>query len=430
MRTSAIISMLCIFLSVNAHGQSPTQFVGTLAADLTPGPQNHPLSLAKLPDANRAKLGAVIAAEESVWVTDLLVGSRPSQPLYIVTAPGEVRAAIIDSNADGSLSFEDRTPFVKVDQPPGAVESTVRLATKGAAFSSYPVRVWLNPFVVQRLSGVANQPANDQAAAPSTVPVMISGEAFAVGNVKIDGKNVKLQLLVNFGDTAVNPATTYQYLDCNMDGKFDADPTSWEVGYDIGVSTVFHVGTGDRYVSFKSVDVGTRAVTLVPRTASEYQRIELRVGSTPPDFGFTTVDGSQRHLSDFREKYLIIDFWGTWCGPCIREVPFLKRAYETYKDKGLEILGMDKEDPDVTAEDLSKGLEKVKAFLAQNGITWTQARTESIKPLYQTRFQIRAWPTTILLDPKGTIISVSRQSEPNLRGEKLLETLATIFKDK
>ena len=92
---------------------------------------------------------------------------------------------------------------------------------------------------------------------------------------------------------------------------------------------------------------------------------------------------------------------------------------------------MDKEDPDVTPEDFTKGLEKVKEFVTQNGITWTQAQTESIKPIYETRFQIRAWPTTILLDPKGVIISVNRteQGEPPLRGEKLLETLAVIFKD-
>ena len=46
-----------------------------------------------------------------------------------------------------------------------------------------------------------------------------------------------------------------------------------------------------------------------------------------------------------------IDFWGTWCGPCVGEIPFIKKAYEKYKDKGFEVLGMDNELPDVTPDD-------------------------------------------------------------------------------
>lgn len=409
-----------------AQTRAITQFVDTLAPDLVPGSPNRPLSLTRAPEDIRTKLGAAIASGENLWVTSLSVGSRPPQPLYVVSAPGEVRAAIIDSNADGVFAAEERAKFMKLDN--GAAEATVRLVNGGPTFSTYPVRVWLNRFVVEALSGAGVQQATP---APPTVPTMVSNDAFAVGEVKIDGKPVKLQLLVNI-DSTVNPAATVQYLDCNMDGKFDDDPTSWEMGYDPLSATVFHIESTQRYLSIKSVDARTREVTLVARAASEYQRIELRVGSVLPDFGFRGLDGAQRRLSDFWGKYLILDFWGTWCGPCIREVPFLKRAYETYKSRGLEILGMDKEEPDVTAEDFAKGLEKAKAFVAQNGITWAQAQTESIKALYQTRFQIRAWPTTILLDPKGAIISVNRtqRGEPPLRGEKLLETLAAIFNEK
>ncbi len=90
---------------------------------------------------------------------------------------------------------------------------------------------------------------------------------------------------------------------------------------------------------------------------------------------------------------------------------------------------MDFEQPDVTPEDFAKGLEGVKKFVAEKGVTWTQARTESIKPLYEKRFQVVAWPTLILVDPTGAIVSVDRthKGEPGLRGEALDKTLAAIF---
>jgi hypothetical protein len=113
----------------------------------------------------------------------------------------------------------------------------------------------------------------------------------------------------------------------------------------------------------------------------------------------------------------------------VGEIPFLKKAYETYKDKGLETLGMDFEQPDVTPEDFAKGLEGVRKFVAEKGVTWTQAQTESIKPLYEKRFQIVAWPTIMLVDPKGAIVSVGRKGkgEPGLLGDDLDKTLAAIF---
>jgi thiol-disulfide isomerase/thioredoxin len=188
---------------------------------------------------------------------------------------------------------------------------------------------------------------------------------------------------------------------------------------------VFHVGSGDRYVSIERIDVARKAVTLAVHPKSDYDRIELQVGREVPDFEFIALDGSKRHLSDFRGKYLLMDFWGTWCGPCVGDLPLIKKAYDTYKDKGFEVLGMDTELPDVTAEDFEKGLAKVKAFVAERGIPWLQARTESIKPLYERRFMIVAYPTYVLLGPDGTIIRLS-----GLHGEELGKTLAALFNGK
>ncbi len=183
---------------------------------------------------------------------------------------------------------------------------------------------------------------------------MTSYQAFAVGSVTIDGMPTRVQLIANARDFTVNPAKSYQYVDCDGNGELDMDMTSWEMGYGSGEPVVFHLQRGDRYVSIAHVDPAAKTIALASRTAADYERIELRLGSTMPDFAFTAMDGSKRHLSDFRGKHLLIDFWGTWCGPCVGEIPFLKKAYDTYKDKGFEILGMDNELPDVTADDLPR----------------------------------------------------------------------------
>jgi thiol-disulfide isomerase/thioredoxin len=270
----------------------------------------------------------------------------------------------------------------------------------------------------------ASGSGKEQNAAPR-VYLRRSSQAFISGTILIDGKSTILHVSVGSKSLSFNLAKGYQYIDCNGDGKIDDMSTSFEMGFAKGGPVVFHVGSGDRYVSIERIDVARKAVTLAVHPKSDYDRIELQVGREVPDFEFIALDGSKRHLSDFRGKYLLMDFWGTWCGPCVGDLPLIKKAYDTYKDKGFEVLGMDTELPDVTAEDFEKGLAKVKAFVAERGIPWLQARTESIKPLYERRFMIVAYPTYVLLGPDGTIIRLS-----GLHGEELGKTLAALFNGK
>ena len=141
------------------------------------------------------------------------------------------------------------------------------------------------------------------------------------------------------------------------------------------------------------------------------------MGAELPDFTFVDFAGKTRRLSDFRGKYVLLDFWGTWCGPCVGEIPHLKEAYDKYRDRGFEILGMDRE------MDEKKTVEIVRQFLSEKGATWTEATTESIKDLVEKRFRIMAYPTTILLDPKGRIIDLGG----GLRGKGLLTALDKIL---
>ena len=429
MRYAAALVMLCLFAPSAGVAQAPTEFVGTLEPLAVAGSTSSSVAIAPASEDARKALNGVVVSAEKVWAGELTFGAG-KQPIYIIQAPGGRVAAATDCDRDGRIEVAERIPLGP-DDPTGApaaadsgfVGATLRLATPGAGFPDYPVRI--------RLRSSAIEPAPPSPGAkPSTVYLQASYQAFASGTVTVDGGPVRVKLIVNAKDFSVNPARSYQYVDCNADGEFDQDFTSWEMGYGRGTPPVFHIGTGDRYVSIKGVDVPRRTVTLAVRTAADYERIELRVGAVVPDFEFKALDGSAHRLAEFRGKYLLIDFWGTWCGPCVAEIPYLKKAYETYRARGFEILGMDNELPDVTPEDFAKGLEGVKKFVAEKGVTWTQAQTESIKHLYEVRFQIVAWPTAVLLDPDGRIVSIGRtdQGQPGLRGDQLDRTLAAILK--
>ena len=65
----------------------------------------------------------------------------------------------------------------------------------------------------------------------------------------------------------------------------------------------------------------------------------LKIGDRAPDFVSTQLNGSPIRLSDYRGKVVLLDFWATWCAPCIAELPNVTRVYEKYQDRGLEVLG-------------------------------------------------------------------------------------------
>jgi thiol-disulfide isomerase/thioredoxin len=418
MRHAGLLASLCLCATLAGRAQTPMTFVGTLEPELTPGPISTGLEMLLASSKARAKLGSHLSDDEQLWVGELGT-NRGRQLLYLIVSGGEGRAVMADLDGDGALGSDERVPLTKADEPGLALAATLRFAVRNAAFPAFPIRVGLSQLDTPLPRG-------------TRLYLAASGEAFVVGRVTIDGVPVKVQLPAGGAALTVNPARGYQYVDCNGDGHIDTDMTSWEMGFGRGKPIVFHIEPAGPYVSIWRVDLAAKTIALMARTGAEYPRIELRLGSTLPDFGFTAMDGSGRRLSEFRGKYLLMDFWGTWCGPCVGEIPFLRKAYDTYRDKGFEILGMDREIPDETPEDFARGLKKVKTFIADNGVIWPQAQTESIKFLYMHRFQIVAWPTLVLLDPNGVVLSVDRtdRGEPALRGERLDQTLAAIFAGK
>jgi thiol-disulfide isomerase/thioredoxin len=125
-----------------------------------------------------------------------------------------------------------------------------------------------------------------------------------------------------------------------------------------------------------------------------YEIEHLQIGMTAPDFTTTTLDGKKVSLKDLRGKVVLVDFWATWCGPCLGEIPYLKEAAKHFDGKPFEILG-------VSLDDFEEMLEATLDHHKLPGIhTWEEAgRENEVATLYNAQ----VLPTWYLIDAKGVI---------------------------
>jgi peroxiredoxin len=132
-----------------------------------------------------------------------------------------------------------------------------------------------------------------------------------------------------------------------------------------------------------------------------------------PDVTLPDVNGNMVSLSDFEGKVVILDFWATWCGPCIAEIPHFKELYSTYHDQGLEIVGVS---VDANAE------EVVPPFVEEHGITYTILLGN---PGLQRKYNLRGLPTTYIIDQKGRVVEKFLGYRDKEAFERLIRPLLT-----
>jgi thiol-disulfide isomerase/thioredoxin len=257
----------------------------------------------------------------------------------------------------------------------------------------------------------------------TTTVLYQSGRVAAQGTVDIDGRRTLVRYTgVNLRTGVIDPNADRLEVDCDGDGTIDTDWTSPENSSAGGRPVVFRVGS--HYVSTVSVDTASRTIVMRAHPAADYERIELSPGVQVPDFAYVDFDGKTHRLSEFRGKHLLLDFWGSWCGPCISSFPDLEDTYAKYHARGFEILGMDKENWD---GDLSgPAIEKARAVITGKGLAWPQTRPDSVKGII-TRFHIVPYPTYILLDPQGKVVSWGGKGQLPLDGPALATTLEKLL---
>jgi peroxiredoxin len=153
-----------------------------------------------------------------------------------------------------------------------------------------------------------------------------------------------------------------------------------------------------------------QAASIKQQAAAKKVRAGLKEGAKFPDFQVKDLAGKPLSIANYKGKVVLLDFWATWCGPCVAELPNVLKAYEKYHKDGFEIIGI--------SLDREKDEEKLESFLKDKGMTWAQYFDgKGWQNELGVKYGVNSIPATYLLNGEGVIIG------QNLRGEKLAEAV-------
>ena len=216
-----------------------------------------------------------------------------------------------------------------------------------------------------------------------------------VGSVELNGEEVRLAVVPR------SDAATYHYRrneilwDLNKDGIFENETESREC---YRTNSPFNILGRSLQVAMISPS-GDRLV-LVPADEAVPPKTEITKGEPAPEFAVVDVHGDTLRLADFRGRHVLLDFWFTTCGPCIRDTPKLVDIYRAKQAHGLEIIGIS----------VDNSREAVLRYAEKHGIEWPQVLEVENKTKPTAIYHISGFPSYVWVGPDGVVLN------PELKG--------------
>lgn len=145
-----------------------------------------------------------------------------------------------------------------------------------------------------------------------------------------------------------------------------------------------------------------KAEAVKEQVAKQKKQKEMQSGNvTAPNFKLKDLKGKDVSLTDFRGKYVVLDFWGSWCVWCIKGIPELKEAYAKYKGDNFEVIGIDCRDSD----------EKWRAAVEKYELPWVNVYNPDNSNILE-EYQIQGFPTKVIINPEGKIVTITVGEDP------------------
>ncbi|MDE2741776.1 MAG: TlpA disulfide reductase family protein [Gemmatimonadota bacterium] len=217
-----------------------------------------------------------------------------------------------------------------------------------------------------------------------------------VGSVELNGEEVKLAVVSGI-DAATYHAKSGDILwDLNKDGFFENETESREC---YRIDSPFNIL--GRSLQVERISPSGDEIVLVPADVEVPSKSEITKGEPAPEFAVVDVHGDTLRLSDFRGRHVLLDFWATNCGPCIKDTPELVEIYRANQAHGLEIIGISSD----------KSRDAVLRYVEKNGIEWPQVLEIENETKTKKIYNIGGIPSYVWVGPDGVVIN------PELKGD-------------
>jgi len=151
------------------------------------------------------------------------------------------------------------------------------------------------------------------------------------------------------------------------------------------------------------------------KTKAEGILRRLDATGKPLDIKFTALDGRHVDLGQMRGKVVLVEFWATWCGPCVGEIPHIKETYKQFHSKGFEVIGISFD------SSRDSGKQALQRFVQKEGLPWPQYFDGKVwQNKFGIQFGIASIPTMWLVDKKGNLRNANARGDLQDKVEKLL----------